>query len=179
MQHALLLNPFNLNQESPRPSRIVSRAASRATPVCSSCQSDDVIISRATVQWSNESQSLGIGRHVRPADALQQLQQRVRHHLAAAQLASSAQVGAKIAHAPSQALPQQRSQRCAVDVTDLGGDGIDIEAAAVEQRSRAFDAQVLEIGQRRFAEHRFAAALQRARAGRQRSRGFLQREACP
>lgn len=55
MQHALLLNPFNLNQESSQPSTIVNRPAARSTPVCSSCQSDD-IIAHATVQWSNESQ---------------------------------------------------------------------------------------------------------------------------
>jgi hypothetical protein len=55
MQHALLLNPFNLNQESAQPPRIINRPASRSTPVCSSCQSDD-IIAHAPVQWSNESQ---------------------------------------------------------------------------------------------------------------------------
>jgi hypothetical protein len=58
MQHALLLNPFNLNQEPSKPARaakFVGRQASRSTPVCASCQSDD-IISSATVQWSNESQ---------------------------------------------------------------------------------------------------------------------------
>ena len=59
MKHASLLNPFNLNQEpskeSSRPTRIANRLASRLTPVCSSCQSDDIIAS-ATVQWSNESQ---------------------------------------------------------------------------------------------------------------------------
>jgi len=55
MPHALLLNPFSLNQE---PAQIVNRRASRATrstPVCSHCRSDD-IISQATAQWSNESQ---------------------------------------------------------------------------------------------------------------------------
>ena len=55
MKHALLLNPFNLNQEPSRPARIANRLASRLTPVCSSCQSDD-ILATATVQWSNESQ---------------------------------------------------------------------------------------------------------------------------
>jgi hypothetical protein len=55
MQHALLLNPFNLNLEPSRPARIANRLASRLTPVCSRCQSDDVIAT-ATVQWSNESQ---------------------------------------------------------------------------------------------------------------------------
>jgi hypothetical protein len=54
MQHALLLNPFNPSQETPKPSR-ASWPAARSTPVCSSCQSDD-IISHAPVQWSNESQ---------------------------------------------------------------------------------------------------------------------------
>jgi hypothetical protein len=55
MKHTLLLNPFDLNREPSRPARIVNRPASRSTPVCSSCRSDD-IISHATIQWSNESQ---------------------------------------------------------------------------------------------------------------------------
>ena len=55
MEHASLLNPFNLNQESSKSTRTVTRRASRSTPVCSSCRSDD-IVSHATVQWSNESQ---------------------------------------------------------------------------------------------------------------------------
>jgi hypothetical protein len=55
MTHSLLLNPFSLNQE---PAQTVNRRAARATrstPVCSHCRSDD-IISQATAQWSNESQ---------------------------------------------------------------------------------------------------------------------------
>jgi hypothetical protein len=52
MKHTSLLNPFEHSQE---PAQIVNRPASRSTPVCSVCQSDD-IIARATVQWSNESQ---------------------------------------------------------------------------------------------------------------------------
>jgi hypothetical protein len=60
MTRASLLNPFNLHQESAqssnqKPARIVNLRATRSTPVCSHCQSDD-IISHATVQWSNESQ---------------------------------------------------------------------------------------------------------------------------
>ena len=55
MKHASLLNPFHLNQEQARPVRIVNRQTTRSTPVCSACQSDD-IIAHATVQWSNESQ---------------------------------------------------------------------------------------------------------------------------
>jgi hypothetical protein len=56
MKHASLLNPFNLSQESARiAGSIVSRQGPRSTPICSNCQSDD-ITSRATVQWSNESQ---------------------------------------------------------------------------------------------------------------------------
>ena len=57
MKHASLLNPFNLNQE---PAGIANRIANpqgmRSTPICSTCHSDD-ITSRATVQWSNESQA--------------------------------------------------------------------------------------------------------------------------
>jgi hypothetical protein len=61
MKHTALLNPFNLNQEPGQianrqePAEIFNRRASRSTPVCSVCQSDD-IIAHATVQWSNESQ---------------------------------------------------------------------------------------------------------------------------
>jgi hypothetical protein len=52
MTQALLLNPFNAD---PEPTPMVSRRATRATPVCSTCQSDDVV-SHAIAQWSNESQ---------------------------------------------------------------------------------------------------------------------------
>jgi hypothetical protein len=55
MTHASLLNPFSSSQE---PSQIAKRRVARATrltPVCSDCHSDD-IISQATAQWSNESQ---------------------------------------------------------------------------------------------------------------------------
>jgi hypothetical protein len=52
MRHAALLNPFNLN---PEPAQTDGRWATRSSPVCSNCNSDD-IISHATVQWSNESQ---------------------------------------------------------------------------------------------------------------------------
>src|SRR6266481_4337858 len=52
MREALLLNPFNSNTE---PTQIVNGRATRSTPVCSNCQSDD-IISHAITQWSNESQ---------------------------------------------------------------------------------------------------------------------------
>jgi hypothetical protein len=57
MREALLLNPFS---STPEPAQIVNRPptwspATRSTPVCSDCQSDD-IVSHATVQWSNEAQ---------------------------------------------------------------------------------------------------------------------------
>ncbi|MBR1121374.1 hypothetical protein JQ628_07590 [Bradyrhizobium lablabi] len=55
-----LLNPFSQNQEPAKQARassmrLASRNATRATPVCSTCRSDD-IIAHATIQWSNESQ---------------------------------------------------------------------------------------------------------------------------
>ena len=53
MGQTSLLNPFNLNSVSAQ--KDASHHAGRATPVCSACQSDD-IIRHATVQWSNESQ---------------------------------------------------------------------------------------------------------------------------
>jgi hypothetical protein len=62
MTHASLLNPFSSHQE---PVQIANRRAAaraarmtratRSTPVCANCQSDD-IIAQATAQWSNESQ---------------------------------------------------------------------------------------------------------------------------
>jgi hypothetical protein len=52
MTQAILLNPFNTDLE---PTHTASRRATRATPVCSSCQSDD-IVSHAIAQWSNEAQ---------------------------------------------------------------------------------------------------------------------------
>ena len=60
MTHALLLNPFNSTQfnSTQEPVHIVRRQtspATRSTPVCAACQSDD-IIAQATAQWSNESQ---------------------------------------------------------------------------------------------------------------------------
>ena len=53
--HERLLNPFNLNQELAKAVSVVNRQATRLTPVCSHCRSDD-IISHAIVQWSNELQ---------------------------------------------------------------------------------------------------------------------------
>jgi len=69
MRHAALLNPFSLGPEPAQPVqiqprqeqvqqeqvRIVSRQATRSTPVCARCESDDVI-SHVTAQWSNEQQ---------------------------------------------------------------------------------------------------------------------------
>jgi hypothetical protein len=59
MTHALLFNPFHLKQEAPQESaqhgRRYSSLPTRTTPVCGHCRSDD-IISKATVQWSNEQQ---------------------------------------------------------------------------------------------------------------------------
>jgi hypothetical protein len=50
-----LRNPFDAVETPGVPKRTVNRAATRSTPVCSHCQSDD-IVAQATVQWSNESQ---------------------------------------------------------------------------------------------------------------------------
>jgi hypothetical protein len=61
MKHTSLLNPFAVSQEPAQiatrqePAQAVNRRATRSTPVCSACRSDD-IIAHATVQWSNESQ---------------------------------------------------------------------------------------------------------------------------
>lgn len=55
MKETLLRNPFDAVETPGAPVRTVSRAATRSTPVCSHCQSDD-IVANATVQWSNETQ---------------------------------------------------------------------------------------------------------------------------
>ncbi len=54
MRDSLLLNPFNALPEG-APARKPQAAAKRVTPICTSCQSDD-IVSQAVVQWSNEAQ---------------------------------------------------------------------------------------------------------------------------
>ena len=51
----LLRNPFEQAPEVAPAARHHETRATRATPVCSHCQSDDITCS-ATVQWSNESQ---------------------------------------------------------------------------------------------------------------------------
>ena len=58
MEHTSLLNPFNLSQgpiQNRESIQKINRRATRSTPVCHHCQSDD-IIAHATVQWSNEAQ---------------------------------------------------------------------------------------------------------------------------
>ena len=61
MRHAALLNPFSLSPEAVQivsrqdQVRLVTRQAVRSTPVCSRCESDD-IIAHVTAQWSNEQQ---------------------------------------------------------------------------------------------------------------------------
>lgn len=55
MKDTLLRNPFDAVETPGAPVRPINRAAARSTPVCSNCQSDD-IVAQATVQWSNESQ---------------------------------------------------------------------------------------------------------------------------
>jgi hypothetical protein len=55
MTYDLLLNPFSATQESAHTVKQRAAPSTRSTPVCSNCQSDD-IISHATAQWSNESQ---------------------------------------------------------------------------------------------------------------------------
>jgi hypothetical protein len=55
MKEPLLRNPFELAEKPGTTVRTINRSATRSTPVCSNCQTDD-IIAHATVQWSNESQ---------------------------------------------------------------------------------------------------------------------------
>jgi hypothetical protein len=55
MKETLLRNPFDAVETPGVPKGTINRAATRSTPVCSHCQSDD-IVAQATVQWSNESQ---------------------------------------------------------------------------------------------------------------------------
>lgn len=50
-----LRNPFDAVETLGATVRTISRAATRSTPVCATCQSDD-ITAQAMVQWSNETQ---------------------------------------------------------------------------------------------------------------------------
>ena len=56
MRHALLVNPFNVNS-GPKPNSgpAASQRDTRFAPVCSRCQSDDLVC-HAIAQWSNRSQ---------------------------------------------------------------------------------------------------------------------------
>jgi hypothetical protein len=55
MGYDLLLNPFSVAEEQAQTIKQRTSPSTRSMPVCSACQSDD-IISQATAQWSNESQ---------------------------------------------------------------------------------------------------------------------------
>lgn len=74
--------------------------------------------------------------------------------------APSAKIGAKVPHSASQSLAQERSQCGSVGIPDFGCDGVDVEAAAVEQGLRMLDTKILKPGKRRFAEYLLASALQ-------------------
>src|SRR5262249_16867046 len=50
MKETLLRNPFDAVETPGVAKRTINRAATRSTPVCSHCQSDD-IVAQATVQW--------------------------------------------------------------------------------------------------------------------------------
>jgi hypothetical protein len=55
LRRARLINPFEVTHDRPH---LIDRRASRATrstPVCDGCGSDDIIC-HATAQWSNEAQ---------------------------------------------------------------------------------------------------------------------------
>ena len=86
MKEALLRNPFELPETTGKPVRTIHRSATRTTPVCSDCRSDD-IVAHATVQWSNEFAGMGTGKHIQNARALQSMQWRLRRHMAVAELA--------------------------------------------------------------------------------------------
>src|SRR5262245_45255874 len=55
IKETLLSNPCDRIETPGVPMRTINRATARSTPVCSQCQTDD-IVAHATVQWSNESQ---------------------------------------------------------------------------------------------------------------------------
>ena len=81
----LLRNPFEQSPEAAPAARHHETRATRATPVCSRCRSDDITCS-ATVQWSNEFAGMAARQHVRPARSLQQLRLLRRTELAAPEL---------------------------------------------------------------------------------------------
>src|SRR5437879_10173349 len=87
------------------------------------------------------------------------------------------QAAADFAHAAAEPAAQQRSQSHAFRITDLSGDLLDAGVAGLEKVHRALYPQVLEVGERRLAQHALHPARQGALAGGQLLRGMVEREA--
>src|SRR3981081_667591 len=83
---------------------------------------------------------------------------------------------AKFPYSSPQLSPEQRAQRHTVRITNLRGDPIDTALTGLQQMHRAFDAQILEVGQRRLAEHRPQSACQGPLTGAGAARGIAQGE---
>src|SRR5450631_2238175 len=75
------------------------------------------------------------------------------------------EAAADFAHAAAKLPAQQRAQRHTFGITDFGGDLIDAGLAGLEQMHGALDPQILEVFERRFAQHALHPARQRALAG--------------
>lgn len=55
LRRARLINPFEITPDRPPAIDRKASRATRSTPVCAGCGSDDIIC-HATAQWSNEAQ---------------------------------------------------------------------------------------------------------------------------
>src|SRR5450631_4613031 len=63
------------------------------------------------------------------------------------------EAAADFAHAAAEPSAQQRAQRHTFGITDFGGDLIDAGLARLEQVHGALDPRILEVFERRFAQH--------------------------
>src|SRR5450432_1239608 len=86
------------------------------------------------------------------------------------------QAAADFAHAAAEPAAQQRPQSHAFGIADLGGDLVDAGVAGPEKVHRALYPQILEVGERRLAQHALHPARQGALAGGQRLHGLVERE---
>ena len=75
------------------------------------------------------------------------------------------QAAADFAHAAAESATQQHAQSHTVGIADFGSDLVDTGVAGLEKVHRALYPQVLEEGERRFAQHALHPARQGALAG--------------
>src|SRR5271170_2744235 len=76
---------------------------------------------------------------------------------------------AQLGCAAAEPAAQQVTQGDGIGIADLARDSLDAFAGRLQQMDCAFDSQILEIGQRRLAQHGAQSSRQGARAGADRA----------